>query len=243
MTLHSNFSGPLYQQVHDSLKSRITSGEWSKGMVIPGDAELSRQLGVSVGTVRKALDELARQRLVVRERGRGTFIKDESAWTGDLERFLHDRSGKPIGVKIAVVATETAKANPAELRALQLRAPREAPPYVHRIIRTWSHAERVVTVERITVDAARLPDLLDEADLTAPVMTAIYARKLRKPVGRTDWTFATGQVDERLAGYAGDLDQSSLLMCRRIMHDASDAPFEISEQFIDLTDGSYRLSR
>lgn len=242
--LQTGFSGPLYQQVHDALKARIASGEWIGGMSIPGDAELSRQLGVSIGTVRKALDELARQSLVVRERGRGTFIKDPSSWRGDLESFLHDRTGRPLQAEITLVESVTAPATPSEQKALRIAAPRGALPHVHRLVRTWTHEGRVVVAERIVVDATRMPGLRDEPDLTAPLLSAVYVRALRRGIGRTEWMFAdAGHVREALAKLLSEADEAALVAIHRVLHDAADAPVEICDQLVDLRKGSYRLSR
>jgi GntR family transcriptional regulator len=51
---------PLYLQVRDMLVERITSGQWKPGAGISNEVDLSRELGVSVGTVRKALDVMER---------------------------------------------------------------------------------------------------------------------------------------------------------------------------------------
>jgi DNA-binding GntR family transcriptional regulator len=70
-----NFSRmPLYQQVRDSLVTRIQSGEWHAGQPIPNEGDLARAYNVSSGTMRKALDLMELQRFLVRKQGRGTFI-------------------------------------------------------------------------------------------------------------------------------------------------------------------------
>lgn len=65
---------PLYRQVRDRLVERLASGLWAPGAALPSETELARQLGVSQGTVRKALDEMAAENLLVRRQGRGTFV-------------------------------------------------------------------------------------------------------------------------------------------------------------------------
>src|SRR3990167_8208192 len=64
MTAVGRFSTrPLYLQAKDMLVQRIVAGTWKPGAAIPNEIELSRELGISVGTVRKALDEMASERL------------------------------------------------------------------------------------------------------------------------------------------------------------------------------------
>ena len=65
---------PLYRQVKAQLVRRMASGEWMPGMALPSEQDLAVQLAVSQGTVRKALDELTSENLVVRRQGRGTFV-------------------------------------------------------------------------------------------------------------------------------------------------------------------------
>ena len=65
---------PLYRQVKDVLIGRIASGLWRAGEAIPSEFEIAADLATSQGTVRKALDEMAAENLVVRRQGRGTFV-------------------------------------------------------------------------------------------------------------------------------------------------------------------------
>lgn len=65
---------PLYRQVKDALVKRIASGAWAPGSAIPSEFQLAAEIGVSQGTVRKALDEMATENLLVRRQGRGTFV-------------------------------------------------------------------------------------------------------------------------------------------------------------------------
>ncbi|MBN9260068.1 MAG: cytochrome c-type biogenesis protein CcmH [Hyphomicrobium sp.] len=63
-----NFSGPLHEQVRGLILCRIERGDWPAGTPIPPEVQLASAFGVSIGTVRKALDQLARDRILVRER-------------------------------------------------------------------------------------------------------------------------------------------------------------------------------
>ena len=65
---------PLYKQVKDSFIQQMVNGDWRPGDKLPSEFELAARYGVSQGTVRKTLDELAAQNLLVRQQGRGTFV-------------------------------------------------------------------------------------------------------------------------------------------------------------------------
>lgn len=65
---------PLYRQVKDVLVQRIADGSWAPGDALPSEPEIAASLGVSQGTVRKALDEMTAENFVVRRQGKGTFV-------------------------------------------------------------------------------------------------------------------------------------------------------------------------
>ncbi len=65
---------PLYQQIKSLILRSMQAGEWKPGDMIPSELELAARYRVSQGTVRKAIDELATDNLVVRRQGKGTFV-------------------------------------------------------------------------------------------------------------------------------------------------------------------------
>jgi len=65
---------PLYQQIKGLILQGLQQGEWKPGEVIPSEFDLAARYKVSQGTVRKAVDELAAENLLVRRQGRGTFV-------------------------------------------------------------------------------------------------------------------------------------------------------------------------
>lgn len=65
---------PLYQQIKALITQSLQSGEWKPGDLIPSEVELANRFKVSQGTVRKAIDELSAENLVVRRQGKGTFV-------------------------------------------------------------------------------------------------------------------------------------------------------------------------
>jgi GntR family transcriptional regulator len=65
---------PLYQQIKELILQSLQSGEWRPGEAIPSEIELAARYRVSQGTVRKAIDELAADNLLLRRQGKGTFV-------------------------------------------------------------------------------------------------------------------------------------------------------------------------
>ena len=69
---------PLYRQIKYLITESLVSGEWRPGESIPSEVELAHRYSVSQGTVRKAITELAEQKLLVRHQGKGTFVASHS---------------------------------------------------------------------------------------------------------------------------------------------------------------------
>ncbi|MES2975070.1 MAG: GntR family transcriptional regulator [Pseudomonadota bacterium] len=65
---------PLYQQIKSLILQSLQAGEWKPGEAIPSEMDLAARFRVSQGTVRKAIDELAAENLVIRRQGKGTFV-------------------------------------------------------------------------------------------------------------------------------------------------------------------------
>ena len=70
---------PRYHQVYLVLRDRLASGEFAADAPLPGEHDLAKSYGVSRVTVRAALGRLEQDRLIVRQRGRGTFARERRA--------------------------------------------------------------------------------------------------------------------------------------------------------------------
>ncbi|MBL8413639.1 MAG: GntR family transcriptional regulator [Propionivibrio sp.] len=73
-SVHSPTFSPLYRQIRELITRSLETGEWRPGDAIPSESELAARFGVSQGTVRKAIDEMAAENLLVRRQGKGTFV-------------------------------------------------------------------------------------------------------------------------------------------------------------------------
>lgn len=80
--------GPLFAQVQALVIQRMVDGIWTPGERLPSEFALAEEFDVSQGTVRKALDALVHENLLIRHQGRGTFVSSHSA-KRELFRFFH----------------------------------------------------------------------------------------------------------------------------------------------------------
>jgi len=81
-------AGPLYKDVKRRLTDALTRGDWKPGAAIPAERRLSERFRISVGTVRKAIDELVAENILIRQQGRGTFVASHNR-ERELFHFLH----------------------------------------------------------------------------------------------------------------------------------------------------------
>ena len=65
--------------MRDALVGRIANNEWKPDFSIPSETNLAQEMGVSPGTMRKALDVLAKEHVITRRQGRGTFVNNQSS--------------------------------------------------------------------------------------------------------------------------------------------------------------------
>ena len=98
-------NGPLYRWVYSELRSELARGAWKPGELLPTESELSDRFGVSPGTVKQAVLGLAREGLVIRRAGKGTFVSrlDGSRSFARFFQFRHGSSGEQLEPIIKVV--------------------------------------------------------------------------------------------------------------------------------------------
>ena len=78
---------PLYEKVKKKITASLVQGEWRPGEAIPSETELANVYEVSQGTVRKAIDELSAESILIRRQGKGTYVATHNEENIQL-RFL-----------------------------------------------------------------------------------------------------------------------------------------------------------
>jgi GntR family transcriptional regulator len=112
---------PMHIQIHENLVLQLTSGKFGPGAELPAEAVLCVHYGVSRGTIRQALAELARDGLIERHPGRGSFLrrpKLEGNILGSYSQFLVE--GPPLDRGARVLDCVVRKADPVLAKALGL---------------------------------------------------------------------------------------------------------------------------
>src|SRR6185436_21090348 len=114
---------PLYRQIKALLLESLRSGAWRPGEAIPSEMDLASRYKVSQGTVRKAIDELAAENLLLRRQGKGTFVATHAEERVQF-RFLRltPDSGDSVGMQRRLIDCKRQRAPVEIARALGLRA-------------------------------------------------------------------------------------------------------------------------
>jgi len=149
-------SGPLYVRVREGIVQRIADGDWAAGHMLPSETRLGEEFGVSQGTVRKALDDLAASNVVVRRQGKGTFVAthtDERA----LFHFFHlcRDDGRRELPESRVLSCRRRRATRLDAAKLGLGSDAR----VIQIERVRDLEDTPAIMETVIVDEARFPDL------------------------------------------------------------------------------------
>jgi GntR family transcriptional regulator len=114
-TADSPTFSPLYRQIKGLILQALENREWRPGDLIPSEIELASRFNVSQGTVRKAIDEMAADNLLVRRQGKGTFVASHSDPRA-FYRFL----------RLVALSGETEQAKSIPLECWRAKAGQEA---------------------------------------------------------------------------------------------------------------------
>jgi GntR family transcriptional regulator len=201
MSVPSPTFSPLYQQIKTLLVQGLETGEWKPGEAIPSELELAARFGVSQGTVRKAIDELAAENLLVRRQGKGTYVATH-AEPRTLFRFLR------------LKPDDGADEGYPESRLLECRRGR-ASAEVARLL-DLKAGDGIVYIRRVLVFRGK-PTVLDEISLPATLFKGLSAAKFNEYRGSMYNLFETEfgtrmiRADERLRAVAAEPGAAEVL--------------------------------
>jgi len=145
---------PLYEQIKVLLTNSLVAGEWKPGEAIPSEMELAERYHVSQGTVRKAIDSLAAENILLRRQGKGTYVASHSepAYQYRFLRMQPDRGERvhPVNLFFGLERGK-ASAEVADALALQAGAP------IASFKRLMSFGGRPVILDEIAFAASQFP--------------------------------------------------------------------------------------
>lgn len=154
----SNRVVPLYQRVYASIRADLEAGRWAPDEAMPTEKDFAAQFDCSLITIRRALDELSRERRIVRKRGRGTFASsipvDRDLLL--LSSFTDEMTELRLQPRTLVVSLTLAEATPAATYGLGL----VSGAAVYRLERVRFAAESPLLLEEVELPAHLFPGFL-----------------------------------------------------------------------------------
>jgi GntR family transcriptional regulator len=216
---------PLYRQIRQLIVSALDQGEWKPGELIPSEMDLAVRFQVSQGTVRKAIDELAAENLLVRRQGKGTFVATHHEARAQY-RFLR-------------LQPDSGPEVPAQSRFLECRRIRATAEIAAQL--ELKTGDPVVFVRRL-LSFESVPTVLDDIWLPGAAFRGLTAERLSQYHGPLYGLFETEfgtrmiRAEERIRAVAAEGDVidvlavdpgAPLLLVERLSYTYGDRPVEI----------------
>ncbi len=223
-TFHSPTFSPLYRQIRALITRSLESGEWGPGDIIPSESELAIRFGVSQGTVRKAIDEMAAENLLVRRQGKGTFVATHND-PRSFFRFLRlaANEGELQPSKSVPLECWRAKAGPDVARTLALEP--GAPIIIVR--RLLCFANEPVVFDEIYLPGELFPDLtLDILKSGTSSLYSLFESRYGVRMIRADERLRAVSADRVSSELLQVAEGSPLLLVERVTFTYADKPVE-----------------
>ena len=223
----SNAKGsiPLYMQIKELLVSNISGGSWSPGALIPSEIQLAQDLGVSQGTVRKAITELVEANVLTRKQGRGTFVAyhdNERA----LFHFFHivDNKGHKVLPESTTLSCRRKRASRAESVKLGLASGSS----VVTIERIRKFDNQPTMLETITLPSHPFAELGNVGACDLPNMLyELYEKKFGITIHNAEEKLRAIAASERDAALLGLETGAPLLEIERVARTLDNTPVEL----------------
>ena len=191
---------PLYEKVKQKITESLVQGEWSPGEVIPSETELANFYEVSQGTVRKAIDELSAESILIRRQGKGTFVATHNEDNIQL-RFLRLTSNFGLKEKLdnQLVSFSKEKATNKLAKILNINP-----------------ASTIISLKRV-LTFNEMPLILDVIKIPAQSFRGLTAEMVVEKKGsmyrmyETDFGVRMLRADEKIRAIKANFESASLL--------------------------------
>jgi len=231
-----------YHQIYLVLREQIQEGRYSQGL--PGELELARQFSVGRITVRRALEELSREGLIIREVGRGTRPTTRAEQSG--RRGAPSKAADLSGTRLnGLLENIVSVSRSTTVKVLEWRAVQAS----HELAEVFGLPDgaklrkavrrRSASAGPVSLITTYVPEALasgfGRADLLRkPMLQLLQESGLE--LGRAVQTVSARQADARAAAELQVVVGTAMLWVQRLVYDASDRP-------VQLLQGLYRPDR
>ena len=214
-----------YQEVKQKITEDLVRGRFPMGQALPAEKDFAKELDVSIGTLRKAVDELVADGIVTRRQGKGTYVAEH-----DLKRLLyyffhvvrHDVD-KKVYPKVELASFLSASASKEEALKLAIK---EGSP-VWRITNRLYLDGQCVMIDQITLDKMRFKKLTrDDFAAREGSIYQLYQMHYGQTVVRTNERLRAALVNKQHAEWLNVSPASPVLVIRRVALGIQDEPLE-----------------
>ena len=220
---------PVYVQITNWLTSQIVSGQWPPHHKLPGEPDLAAEIGVSRGSLRKAIGILVSKGLLEQVHGKGTFVRKtilEQTWASRLTSTAEELNWQGIPFTIEVLAQEICKPHEARiLRILQL-APDEQ---VFHLLRRRFVNKKPFVVHQTFFSAEKFKALLAIDFTTHTMVTDVLEQICGLRLSKAKHTISAISADKRSSEWLGLRVGEPVLYDEHILYDKSGNIIEFSK--------------
>lgn len=214
----------LYKEVKRQMLRALAAGEWNPGEAIPAEKRLCERFAVSIGTLRKAIDDLVAENILIRHQGRGTFVATHNREQQSFRFFNfvgHD--GDKVYPVLELIGFAKKKADPLAAQMLSLSATAKVFEFTNVLS---LHGEPVI-VDDITLPEA-LFTRLTEAQVRnrSNTLYNLYQSSFGVNVIRTDERLRAATATADQARLLGIKTGAPLLEVRRVAYSYNKLPVE-----------------
>lgn len=230
------YAGPLYLQIGDLLRERIRSRSWVEGQALPNEGELAREYGVSVGTMRKALEQVEAIGWIRRRQGRGTFVTNPEAASAKRLNPFFDQEEHVMPQNIAVQRVSSRGATIEEAKLLVLNDQESVVE-----IAAVRKSEGILAIQdNIVVPERLVPGLANELAVR-PEGVASYRDDNGLVVTRLRESLTAVALPQDVAVNLGLPIGTPALLAKRVSFDADGDPIDVCVRYAVPMRTEYRI--
>ena len=227
---------PRYRQARQALQKAIEAGHFKGGRALPSETVIAQSLHISIGTLRRAVDELVHEHVLVRHQGQGTFVAGHSP-PRFMFQFFHVEPQQDFGGKhphhfaslpveypaIECLAFEATRADRRSADALRLRAGAGIFQIENRVC-LGGHP---VMLDRLAISATAFKSLTQADFINRPgTIFGLYQTAFGLTVLHTRERARAVLADARSAKVLGIAENSPVMEIHRLALTFGDKPVE-----------------
>lgn len=219
-------ANPLYNQVVEGIRAKIESGAYKINSKIPTEPELCEEYGVSRITVRRAVEELEAEGLLVRRQGKGTFVTEKAAKVAEKAVYSFNEACKILGKEASsrVIGARTVKATPEDMEGLSL-------PDNSRVVEI--DRVRYADSDAVLIERAHFPmafSYLLESNLKGSIYELLRTYGVKPSWASKEISLI--EADENKASLLGVEQGSALILVKEVVYDQKDRPLHVSHLYV-----------